>query len=308
MTDDRESLTIVMPFYGRPDHFKLAVESILAQTDPHWSLIVIDDQYPDRNPGVWVESLADSRITYIRNPQNLMPSRNFNKGVELTPTTFLTIVGCDDVMLPTYVERVRDLIQRYPEVDVIQPGVEVIDEDGRAYVPLADRIKRAVSFRVKRPTLFSGQPLATSLLRGNWTYFPSLVWRRDTVKAIGFRTDLNIVQDLSMLTSIAMNGGVLLVDNEVVFQYRRHSASLSAVTGPNGRKFREERAFFFETATKLRAQGWTRAARVASRHVMSRLHALSDLPNAFRARNAEGRSTLARHIFGRPYQDFTNGK
>lgn len=308
VNDVREPLSIVMPFYGRPDHFVLAVQSILAQTDPQWTLVIIDDMYPDTAPGEWASQLADERITYKRNTQNLMPSRNFNKGVDLATTTFLTIVGCDDILLPGYVARVRELIAQFPDVDVIQPGVEVIDEDGQVYLPSADRIKHLLRPKLSSATrAFTGERLASSLLRGNWTYFPSLVWRRETVAAIGFRVDLNIVQDLSMLTSIAMNNGTLLLDREIVFQYRRHSASLSAVTGPNGRKFREERAFFFESARSLRAQGWKSAARISSRHVMSRLHALTDLPRAIIARNSEGISTLTRHICGLPYRDFPKG-
>ena len=41
------SFDLMMPFYGDPALFRLAVESILGQTDPGWRLVVIDDQYPD---------------------------------------------------------------------------------------------------------------------------------------------------------------------------------------------------------------------------------------------------------------------
>jgi glycosyltransferase involved in cell wall biosynthesis len=73
------TLEIMMPFYGRPDHFRIAVESVLAQTSRAWRLTVVDDVYPDLEPGKWVTGLKDKRITYVRNEKNLGPSLNFNR-------------------------------------------------------------------------------------------------------------------------------------------------------------------------------------------------------------------------------------
>jgi hypothetical protein len=135
--------------------------------------------------------------------------------------------------------------------------------------------------------------LALSLLRGNWTYFPSLVWRRERLARIGFRTDLDVVQDLAMLFAIAAEGGSLLIDDEIVFFYRRHAASYSSMTGPDGSKFIQERTAFGEAAATSGSLGWRRASRAARWHLSSRLHALSELPQA---RDAASRRSLAEHV------------
>ena len=44
-------LDVVMPFYGDPGLFRAAVESVLAQSDGDWRLVVIDDVYPDTARG-----------------------------------------------------------------------------------------------------------------------------------------------------------------------------------------------------------------------------------------------------------------
>lgn len=290
----------MMPFYGSPDHFKVAVESVRAQDDPHWRLTVIDDVYPDLAPGEWVKAIDDPRITYIRNDENLRPSRNYNKAVGLTRSEFVTIMGCDDVMLPGYVGRVRQLIAQHPDSDIIQPGVSVIDENGAPSLPLADRVKGWYRIGGTGVRTLSGEALAVSLLRGNWTYFPSLVWRTSRLTN-GFRTDLDVVQDLAMLFDIAKAGGTLVLDDTIVFNYRRHSSSVSAVTGPDGSKFRQERTLFYEAAAACRSLGWKRASRVARNHLTSRLNALTELPGAIAKNNAIGRRTLTRHILGLPY-------
>lgn len=289
-----------MPFYGSFEHLRQAVDSVLLQSDPDWRLTVVDDVYPDVAPGEWVKSIKDPRVRYIRNEENLRPSRNYNKCIGLTQGEFVVIMGCDDVMLPGYVAKVRELIRQFPDADIIQPGVSVIDEIGRASRPLADRVKSRYRFAGKGARQFRGERLAASLLRGNWTYFPSLVWRTSRLSG-GFRTDLDVVQDLAMLFDIVSSGGSLVLDDEVVFNYRRHSRSVSAVTGSDGSKFRQERTLFYEAAKACRELGWNKAARIARRHLTSRLNAVTELPGAIRTNNKTGKRNLTRHILRRPY-------
>lgn len=131
------TVQILMPFYGRFDHFRVAVESVLGQTDPAWHLIIIDDQNPDLTPGEWARALNDERVKYQRNEMNLGVSGSFRNAARLASGDHAVIMGCDDVMLPNYIARVRALTSRYPDVAIIQPGVEVIDDTGAPYLPAA---------------------------------------------------------------------------------------------------------------------------------------------------------------------------
>jgi len=291
-------LEIFMPFWGRVDHFKLAVESLLAQTDPDWRLTIVDDRYPDDEPQRWIAELGDPRIRYLRNDENLGVSRNYVKCVALAEAEFLVIFGCDDVMRPGYIARVKQLLAEYPEVAVIQPGARVIDGDGREYLPLPDRMKRYYRPRGTGVRVLAGERLARSLLRGNWTYFPSLVWRTELLRRYGFDQDLNVVQDLIMLLDIAADGGTMVLDDDPVFTYRRHSGSVSSATAVDGTRFAQERALFDQSAELFGGKGWARAARAARWHISSRLHALSMLPAAIRRRDGRGVRILLAHARG----------
>lgn len=295
------TLDIIMPFYGRPDHLDLAVRSVLAQSDPDWRLVVIDDLYPDTRPGLQISTIDDPRVSYVRNEANLGVSRSFTLAAQTMTAEYGVIMGCDDVLLPRFVERVGELLRLFPGAEIVQPGVAVIDAEGARVDPLADRVKRRYRGRVDGPRRMSGETLATSLLRGNWAYFPSLVWRTETVSRVGFRPDLSVVQDLATILDIVLAGGDLVLDSEVVFEYRRHAASVSAVGGPDGSKFREERALFRVTAERLDDLGWTRGARIARQHLSSRLHAATDLPAALRAGESRATRTIVSHILGLPY-------
>jgi glycosyltransferase involved in cell wall biosynthesis len=289
---------ILLPFYGRPDHLRIAVQSVLAQTDGDWRLTVVDDRYPDEEPGRWVAALADPRIEYLRNEVNLGVSRNYLRCVDLMTGEHSMLFGCDDVMLPGFVARVSQLLAAHPDASIVQPGAEVIDADGARFHPLGDRIKDLLRPGGRGVRVLGGEALAASLLRGNWTYFPSLVWRVADLRRHGFDPDLDVVQDLGMLLDIVADGGTMVLDDRVVFQYRRHRSSVSSATAVDGTRFAQERELFARQQRRFSALGWRRAARAARRHWSSRLNALTQLPAAARSGGGSVRSLLG-HAFGR---------
>lgn len=290
-------LEIVMPFYGDPRQFRDAVASVLAQSDPNWRLTVIDDCYPDEAPGRWVRSLDDPRIRYFRNERNLGVSGNFQRGVELVEAELMTIMGCDDLMLPDYVARARSAMAASPDASYYQPGVRVIDADGKPVSPLADRVKRFYRIEVDDITGVGGERLVTSLLRGNWTYFPSICWRSSEVVPRGFSSH-EVVLDLVLQLEILFDGGIVVLDPVVTFAYRRHAGSVSSWRAGDGSRFGEEREVMSAYAARAAERGWRRAARVGRLRVSSRLNALTRLPSAAIARDGAGLRSLARHAFG----------
>jgi glycosyltransferase involved in cell wall biosynthesis len=289
---------IMLPFYGRFDHFREAVESVLAQTDTDWKLTVIDDVYPDKAPGEWLSALGDDRIIYIRNEQNLGVSRNFIECVALMEGEFSVIFGCDDVMLPEFVARARELLEANPDAAIIQPGVAVIDDNGVTYRPFVDRLKAIYRPGGSGTRRYRGEQLAASLLRGNWAYFPSLIWRVDLLREYGFAEGFDVVQDLIMLLDITAGGGTFVLDDVVVFHYRRHQGSVSSATALDGSRFRQERDLFDSQSSRFANLGWKHAQRAARWYLSSRLNALTRVPLAIRQRNPRGVRALVTHSLG----------
>ena len=168
---------------------------------------------------------------------------------------------------------------------------------------LIDRTKRLYAPRVNGLTgrrLLLGEPLAVSLMRGNWLYFPSICWRSDSLVATNFREGLNVVQDLALALDLIKAGGSLVVDSSVCFQYRRHRQSDSSWRALEGTRFIEEREFFAGMADEFEAIGWRRAARTARLHLSSRLNAATLLPNAWRTKQHQGVRNLRHHVLARP--------
>jgi len=290
-----------MPYRGAAPMMREAVRSILAQQDPHWRLTVVDD---GAAPGVpeWFAALIEEhgpdKIHYERNEIQLGIAGNFQKCLALVTQPLVTMIGSDDRMLPDYVGTVRSLMRSCPQLSLAQPGVQIIDSDGRVVLPWVDLAKQVCAPRVRGTTVLGGEDLAVSLLRGNWLYFPAICWRADVITKVGFDPNLRVVQDLALALEWVRAGAEIVVSDTVCFQYRRHSVSVSSERAYSGTRFVEEHDFFLDEAAKMAGLGWDHAARAARLHLSSRLHAATLLPAALRRGNRGEARTLAAYALG----------
>ena len=266
---------IALPFYGDVAFLKETVASVIAQTDPNWHLLVVDDGYPDETLPAWFEGLKDSRISYLRNEKNLGANGNFQKCLSLIKSDFCVVMGADDILEPDFIEVVTKTISRYPEASIIHPGIKIVDEENNEISTRSEVIKFKIRNSLESNQLLSGEALATSLMKGNWMYFPAITWRTKIIQDIGFRPEFNVCQDLGLAMDLIMQGGKMVLIDDEIFRYRRHTASDSSVKAINGERFIDERNFFRVMSTDLKSIGWSRAARAARVHLTSRLHAAS---------------------------------
>lgn len=258
---------ILLPYWGDVALFKDAVVSVLSQTNQNWRLMIFDDCYPSDEARQYIETLDDPRVAYTRHEKNIGITANFNYAATQATSEFCVIMGCDDIMLPGYIERVLSSTETW---DMYQPGVEVIDATGKTHMPLADRVKRVL--RMKQGP-HSGEKLATSLSYGNWLYFPSLCWRTTSLQKYRFNETYVVVEDLLLELELIMDGGILYVDDTTTFQYRRFSESVSSKE-KGGKRFKEEAEAYTYLSERFSQIGWRKAARAAKLRPMSRLHEL----------------------------------
>lgn len=293
------TLDIFIPYWGDPGYMKLAVDSVLGQTNPNWRLTVVDDAYPDSTIEDYVSAIDDSRITFIKKEQNQGITASFRTSLGLAQQDLVCFVGCDDYLLPNYVETVLQAHKGFPEADIIQPGVTVVDAEGKPSKTLVDRVKqRLLRPRSSTPLLLSGEKLATSLLHGDWLYWPSLTFKTASVRKFDFRNEFPIIQDLALVVDMIVEGNSLLVVPDKCFAYRRHSDSASSVLIMSGSRFKGERDYFALAARLARSKGWRRAELAARLRLTSRAHALSLVPVLLKTGDAGAFRTMVRHGLG----------
>lgn len=266
----KAKVDILLPYWGEFQLLKKTVESILAQTCTDWQLLVFDDCYPSDEAAKYFATIDDDRIIYFRHEKNIGITNNFNYALNATKATYCVMIGCDDIMLPNYIETA---LKRIGDADFYQPGVDVINEHDQIYLPLADRIKRVL--QPKKSGVYSGEKLAKSLCIGNWLYFPSIMWKTETIKRYGFDSKYKIAEDLIVELSIIRDGGKLSYDKTTTFQYRRFAQSLSSrEKSKGGVRFNEENEVYIHFSHEFTKIGWMKAAKAAKLHLTSRLHQL----------------------------------
>lgn len=293
-------LDIFIPYWGEPAYMIETVESVLAQENPDWLLTVVDDAYPTLEIRDYMAAIDDPRVTYIRKDVNEGITENYRTCVMMATQEVMVILGCDDVLLPNYVDVILNAHKRFPHAAVIQPGVEVIDENSQVVSTLADTVKqRLVKPRSRGCKVVSGEALARNLMHGDWLYWPSLAFRTQKIREVEFREGFPIIQDLALVMDLIFHGGELLIEPTLCFRYRRHSNSASSTKLVDGSRFAGEREYFAVAAIQAEELGWHRAARSARLRLTSRAHALYLLPKAAISRNPVALKALVRHAFGK---------
>jgi len=289
-------LDIVVPYWGDPSRLLATVASVLAQSDPRWTLTVVDDAYPDPTASNHLRAMDDPRVRYVRNETNLGLAGNFRRCLELATNELVVFPGCDDLLGPDYVATVSGAAEQFPQATVVQPGVRVVDSDGNPVSTSVDTVKKWLEPRGVRR--LAGESAVVGLMRGNWLYWPSLTFRREAVAAVGFREGFGVVMDLALVVDLLAAGGSLLRVPEVCFTYRRHPSSASAEAAVDGTRFAEERRYYSLAAAQASRLGWSRAARAARLHATSRAHAVALLPTAVRSGNRAAVGEMVRHAVG----------
>lgn len=291
------TVDIMLPYYGDVGLMQDAVRSVLAQNHGDWRLTVVDDGSPDDSVAAWLDSLNDERVRYFRNQERLGAQPNHRHCLSYVEHDLFVIMGADDMMLPNYLDVVLRLHEVAPEAAIIQPGVQIIDQRGAEIRTLVDTVKKWCVPPGSGRRVLGGESLATSLLRGNWLYNPSLCWQRSALDMVSLRDDVNVF-DLALPLDVIAAGGKLVIDDTLCFKYRRHRSS-SWSKANTGIRFPKERRFFLEVAQDMDSLGWHRAARAARMHISSRLHAAVQLPVAARRRDPSAVRNLSQHIFSR---------
>ena len=103
-------VSIIIPLHNRAGELPQTLDSVRAQTYPHWEAVVVDDHSSDDGPAV-VEAAAreDSRIKLLRLPDGRTggpAGRNF--GAEHSAGQFVIFLDSDDLLAPFALEqRVR---------------------------------------------------------------------------------------------------------------------------------------------------------------------------------------------------------
>jgi hypothetical protein len=269
----KPSLTIAIPFHSGVEFLKLAVQSVLAQEDPEWQLIVSDDgDRPALEVQEFLEGLGDERLRYHRAEPGLGMVAHWNLQFDLAQTECLSLLHQDDCLLPNYVGLMRGLAAEHGDVAAFFAGAKIIDAKGADRFSFADWIKRFLKPSASGAQALEGKQGVEALLRGNFIMCPTLCYRRSAMAAWRFDGRWKQVQDLDLTCRMLQAGARILGSSSQAYAYRRHAQAATSLQSESLLRFREECDFLDEMSARCRELGWERAARIAASKRVVKLH------------------------------------
>ncbi len=135
----QELISVVVPVYNAEKFLRRTAESICAQTDENYEIILVDDGSADDSLGVCRElAREDARIRVIHQ-ENAGPSAARNAGVRTARGEYISFVDADDWIHPDMLANLRagmETMRREGHTNVqIQIGREEADENGELLAP-----------------------------------------------------------------------------------------------------------------------------------------------------------------------------
>lgn len=123
-------ISIVTPTFNRANIIKRAINSVLAQNDPSWEYIIVDDCSLDNTAEI-VSEIQDYRIQYIRLDQNLGNAGARNAGVKAASGKYIAFLDSDDELELTALKSFRSVLSSKPDLEYAFGGFKVLNEKNK---------------------------------------------------------------------------------------------------------------------------------------------------------------------------------
>lgn len=130
--NEKPKVAIVIPTYNRVNYLKETLLSALSQTYDNIHVYVLDDCSSDGTQD-YMKNQVHSKLTYIRNKQNIGPALNFKKCIDILDCNIeLVNILCDDDKLESsFIEiLVNDLIKN-SSIKIALGKVVFMDDKGK---------------------------------------------------------------------------------------------------------------------------------------------------------------------------------
>ena len=190
-------VSVCIPTYNRAQFIGEAIQSVLDQSCQDFEIIVYDDASTDETEAV-VRGIADPRIRYFRQPQQVGISRNRNSCLAVARGEYIGWLDSDDIYLPHMLAEQSAVLDAHPSVGLVHAEVEGMDERGLT-------VGMAKKFAPEGDVIEPGLDAFQELCAQNYIHVPSVLVRRSCYEQVGgYNPTLRVGEDSEMWLRIAL--------------------------------------------------------------------------------------------------------
>jgi len=226
----RPTFTIIVPTYNQADCLGPALDSLLAQTDPDWEAVVVNDGSTDSTPAV-VQSyeIRDQRIKGFDKPNGGTGSA-LNYGLRQATGTWICWLSSDDIYDKRKLEIHREWIAKEPNTSFFHTHFFKIEESRH---------------QLESPPLWRTIPerewQSLEMLRCTYIHGISVCIRREAIEHVGeFNERLRYGQDYDMWLRLLIRYPATFIPERTCAQ--RYHSNQSTHTFPEACFFDSSRA------------------------------------------------------------------
>ncbi len=217
-------VSVVIPTRNRGAMVREAVESVLAQREAGYELIVVDDGSIDGTAGELARlaeetnrSRAAQAIRVTQTPVARGPAAARNLGVALAAAPLLAFLDSDDLWSPDKLRKQIAFMRQHPGYAISQTG-ELWIRDGVRVNPGRRHLKRAGDIFVDSLRTCLVSPSAAMI-------------KTDLFRTLGgFDEDMAAAEDYDLWLRVLVDHGVGLLQEPLVTRRAGHPGQLSATT------------------------------------------------------------------------------
>ena len=204
-------VSLIVPVYNRDDLLDIAIESVLAQTYPHFELLVWDDGSSDNSVAVAQQyARQDSRVRVVAAPHRGIAASH-NAAISQTTGHYIGYVDSDDLLAPQALAETVSALETHPEVGVVYTDYIVIDATGQRQRP---------GSRCQVP--YSKEALLTSFMTFHFRLMRRYLFEQvgGMDESLAYSVDYELCMKLSEVTEF-------LHLNKPLYYYRSHQGNIS---------------------------------------------------------------------------------
>jgi len=226
-----------MSAYNNSEFIRDAIDSILNQTYQNIELIISDDGSADNTREI-IDSYTDDRIKRFHQNQNQGILKQENLLMNQANGYYIGKCDGDDICEPTKIEKQVRVFEDNPNLAVCWVGVNIIDEHNNIIVkpktnePLTDQDIRN---HIKQKRGIPCPNVACMLFKKEYI-----------VEHGGYKKIFDQIGswDIDLALRLIETGEVVMI-NEPLFNWRRHSSSFSRKVNYNGLRNQSHKIAFF---------------------------------------------------------------
>lgn len=231
-------VSIIIPTYNFGHLIVETLESVFKQTYKDFEVIVVDDGSTDDTHQKIKKYLP--KIKYIKHNVNLGFAAAMNTGIRNAKGKYLNFLSSDDKVLPQFLEKEVEVLEKNPEVGLVFSPVFYIDELGKV-------IRKQ---KIANDSIIPQSQAYLKLIIRNYVNLVTALVRADIVRRVGFfNNKLRQNPDWDMWIRIASKSKLAYVPDYLGL-YRRHNLSLTSEVKSDIRRIGPEKKIILEETIK----------------------------------------------------------